>query len=47
VSQEGGKGLPKWRESLFAVMERNAVQVTDFFKLPADDVVEIGRQIAI
>ena len=29
------------------MMERNAVHVSDFFRLPSDQVVEIGRQIAI
>jgi KUP system potassium uptake protein len=47
VSREDGKGLPKWRESLFAVMERNAVQLTGYFKLPEDQVVEIGRKVAV
>jgi len=28
-------------------MERNAVDVGDFFSLPSDQVVEIGRQVAI
>jgi len=28
-------------------MERNAVHVSDFFSLPNDQVVEIGRQISI
>ena len=32
---------------LFAAMERNAVHVTDFFRLPTEGVVEIGRQVAI
>jgi KUP system potassium uptake protein len=32
---------------LFAVMERNAVHVSDFFSLPNDQVVEIGRQVSI
>jgi KUP system potassium uptake protein len=41
--QEGGKGLAKWEEVLFAAMERNAVHVSDFFGLPSDSVVEIGR----
>jgi KUP system potassium uptake protein len=44
--QDGG-GLPRWQEELFAFMERNASQVTDYFNLPSDQVVEIGRQIAI
>jgi KUP system potassium uptake protein len=47
ISREDGKGLPAWQEQLFAVMERNAVHVSDFFCLPTDQVVEIGRQIAI
>jgi KUP system potassium uptake protein len=32
---------------MFAVMERNSVHVSDFFSLPQDSVVEIGRQVAI
>ncbi len=47
VHREDGKGLAKWETALFAAMERNAVHVTDFFRLPSDDVVEIGRHIAI
>jgi KUP system potassium uptake protein len=42
-----GRGLPHWQEALFAVMERNAAHVTDFFSLPGDQVVEIGRLISI
>ena len=47
IGREDGKGLPAWQEQLFAVMERNAVHVSDFFSLPNDQVVEIGRQVAI
>ena len=47
IGREDGKGLPAWQEGLFAVMERNAIHVSDFFSLPNDQVVEIGRQIAI
>ena len=47
VGREDGKGLPGWQEAFFAVMERNAVHVSDFFSLPTDQVVEIGRQVAI
>ena len=42
-----GKGLPHWEEGLFAAMERNSAHVTEYFRLPSDPVVEIGRQIAI
>ncbi len=47
VPRTDGKGLPRWQEAIFAAMERNADQVTDFFRLPVDQVVEIGRQVAI
>ena len=47
VHREDGMGLPAWQERLFAVMERNAVHVSDFFSLPSDQVVEIGRQVGI
>src|SRR6266852_4197247 len=47
VSREDGLGLPAWQERIFAVMERNAVHVSDFFNLPSDQVVEIGRQVSI
>jgi KUP system potassium uptake protein len=47
VGREDGKGLPAWQERIFVVMERNAVHVSDFFHLPSDQVVEIGRQVAI
>ncbi len=47
VPREDGKGLASWHVALFAVMDRNAARVTDFFKLPVNDVVEIGREVAI
>jgi KUP system potassium uptake protein len=47
VGREDGLGLPAWQETLFAMMERNAAHVSDFFSLPSDQVVEIGRQISV
>lgn len=47
VPRDDGTGLPKWHVGLFAVMDRNSARVTDFFKLPVNDVVEIGREVAI
>jgi KUP system potassium uptake protein len=47
IAREDGMGLPRWQEAFFAVMERNAIHVSDFFSLPTDQVVEIGRQISI
>jgi len=47
VHSEDEKAMPRWQEALFALMERNATHVTDFFQLPSESVVEIGRQISI
>ncbi len=47
VPKDDGEGLPKWRVSLFSVMDRNAAKVTELFKLPVNNVVEIGREVAI
>jgi KUP system potassium uptake protein len=47
IRRQDGGGLPRWQEEPFAFMERNASHVTDYFNLPSDQVVEIGRQIAI
>jgi KUP system potassium uptake protein len=47
IAREDGRGLPAWQERIFIVMERNAVHVSDYFNLPSDQVVEIGRQVAI
>ena len=47
IGRDDGMGMPAWQEKVFAVMERNAVHVSDFFSLPNDQVVEIGRQVAI
>jgi KUP system potassium uptake protein len=47
VRRDEGGGLPRWLEALFALMQRNSVHVSDFFQLPPDAVVEIGRQISI
>jgi KUP system potassium uptake protein len=47
VSREDGLGLPHWQEAAFSAMERNASRISDFLKLPSDQLVEVGRQIAI
>jgi KUP system potassium uptake protein len=47
IHREDNLGLPRWQESLFSLMERNAAHVSDFFNLPDDQVVEIGRLVAI
>jgi KUP system potassium uptake protein len=47
LHKERGAALPHWQEALFAAMLRNASHVTDYFRLPSEQVVEIGRQISI
>jgi KUP system potassium uptake protein len=47
VHRDDRGALPNWIESLFALMQRNSVHFSDFFRLPPDGVVEIGRQISI
>ncbi|MGO9235748.1 MAG: potassium transporter Kup [Methylocella sp.] len=47
VHRSDVKGLAWWEVALFAAMERNALHVSDYFRLPRDNVVEIGRQVAI
>ena len=41
------KGMARWRERLFAVMSRNAVRATSFFRIPPERVVELGMQIEL
>lgn len=47
IAREDHMGLPRWAEGIFAFMERNSVHVSDYFRLPQDALVEVGRQIAI
>jgi KUP system potassium uptake protein len=39
--------LAAWRRMLFSVMFRNSVRAPDRFDLPADKLLEVGRQIAL
>jgi KUP system potassium uptake protein len=45
--RDDARALPRWVEAMFALMQRNSTHLTDYFKLPPDAVVEIGRQISI
>ncbi len=47
IRREDGKGLPRIVETVFAYLQRNSLHVSDYFRLPADSVVELGREIAI
>lgn len=43
----GDPNLPVWREKIFAVMSRNAERPTAFFKIPPNQVIEVGIQVEI
>ena len=47
IPRDGRGGIPRWQEAIFAAMARNSVRITDVLKLPNDQVVEIGREVAI
>ena len=40
-------GMALWRDHLFIFLTRNARRATDFFRIPADRVVEIGMQLEL
>ncbi len=47
TSGDDDRALPRWVEALFALMQRNASHLIDYFRLPAEQVVELGRQVAV
>ena len=40
-------GMMKWREWIFIMMSKNAMNATEFFKIPTNRVVEMGTRIEI
>jgi KUP system potassium uptake protein len=40
-------GMAKWRERLFVALSKNAMNAADFFKIPANRVIEMGTRIEI
>jgi KUP system potassium uptake protein len=48
VPNEGrGAGMALWRDRLFAMMARNAGDVTDYFNIPDNRVIELGTRVQI
>ncbi len=41
------RGMPEWRDRLFAVMHRNAAPASGFFRIPGNRLVELGTQVEI
>ena len=47
ILPQGGSGMPRWQERLFAFLSRNELPATAFYRIPPDRVVELGAQIRI
>ncbi len=43
----GRSNMPRWRRVLFSFLARNARSPTEFFGIPANEVVELGAQFEI
>ena len=39
--------MPLWKEKIFAIMSRNAERPTAFFRIPPNQVIEVGIQVEI
>jgi KUP system potassium uptake protein len=46
-SPGGPSTMWRWRERMFATMARNAGNVTDYFNVPTNRVIELGTRIEI
>jgi KUP system potassium uptake protein len=42
-----GRGVERWRASLFSLMHRNASSAVQYYSLPPEQVIEIGRQVSL
>jgi KUP system potassium uptake protein len=47
VSRDRIVPVHSWRDRVFAAMARNASNITDFFNIPANRVVELGTRVEI
>lgn len=42
-----GRGMALWRESMYALMSRNARDAADYYHVPSNRVIELGTQVEI
>jgi KUP system potassium uptake protein len=47
IASKKQRGMAIWREKLFAAMSNNARSAASFFRLPANQVVELGAQVEL
>jgi KUP system potassium uptake protein len=41
------KGIQRWRAALYALMHRNSSSAIQYFRLPPEGVIEIGKQVTL
>jgi KUP system potassium uptake protein len=47
IARDDASALMAWQRHMFAFMVRNSARMADYFHLPTDQTVEVGRTIAI
>jgi KUP system potassium uptake protein len=47
AGRRSADGMAQWRERVFAAMARNAGNVTDYFNIPTNRVIELGSRVEI
>ena len=46
-AERGVAGMALWRDRMFAAMARNAGNITDYFNIPTNRVIELGTRVQI
>ncbi len=47
VKPTARSGMARWREHLYVLLSRLATRTPEFFRIPADQVIELGAQVEI
>jgi KUP system potassium uptake protein len=47
LKANGALGMPLWQDNLYIGLSKLAENATDFYKLPSDQVVEVGMQVQL
>jgi KUP system potassium uptake protein len=47
IPRGDGQGLPRWMEAIFAMMMRNCTRITDYLRVPGEQLVDLGRQVSL
>ena len=47
VPAPSGRAMAQWRERMFSAMARNAGNITDYFNIPTNRVIELGTRVQI